>query len=235
MAAPTLDEDRMATVMRALASPVRLRILRMLRDPLTLRQLRLQPHRAEGGVRPARPMTAANVRQHVAQLAAIGAVRARRIERDGRASDHYEVNRPHLFALTEELRSLAELPGGLAMDGTLPVPPSPGPPRPRGPHLVLVRGLGEGRSFPLGALAAGRAGWTIGRGREADVSLEYDGFVSAENSRIVPEGGGFAVEDVPTSRNGTAVNWQPLPRGGRARLQAGDVVGVGRSLLLFRA
>jgi hypothetical protein len=36
------------------------------------------------------------------------------------------------------------------------------------------------------------------------------------------------------SKNGTMLDFQPLPRGGSAPLTNGDVVGVGRTNLVFR-
>lgn len=42
------------------------------------------------------------------------------------------------------------------------------------------------------------------------------------------------LEDLPGSRNGTTLNFLPLPRGGRSELHHGDLIGVGRSLRLFR-
>lgn len=225
------DADRVAAVTRALGSPARLRLLWLLRHPHVLGDVHLAPQRSEGGAKPTRPMSLASVRQHVVQLAALGVVRAKREVRGGRAVDLYEVNRPQVFALTEELRALADLPGSTLLDGTMPGPPAVPADPPQGPHLVLVRGLGEGRAFPLDP---GRREWTVGRGEGSEVCLDYDGFVSLQNTRLLLDGHQLVAEDVATSRNGTSVNWRPLPRGGRTPVHAGDVIGVGRSLLLLR-
>jgi predicted component of type VI protein secretion system len=90
----------------------------------------------------------------------------------------------------------------------------------------------EGRFFALEP-RPGRA-WRIGRRAGSEVCLDYDGYLSQLNSRIRFAAGRFVVEDVAGNRNGTRVNWAPLPPGGERTLSAGDLVGVGRSLLLFR-
>lgn len=51
---------------------------------------------------------------------------------------------------------------------------------------------------------------------------------------MVARDGRSLLLDLPGNRNGTLLNWKPLARGGVAELKAGDVVGVGRSLLVFR-
>src|SRR5687768_508733 len=131
----SIDEGRLALVMQALSSPVRLRLLRLLRDPHALGDIRMAPQRAEGGNQPTRPMSVVNVRKHISQLMEIGVVRSRRIVRDGRAMDHYEVSRPQVFALTEELRSLGQLPGSDILDGTMPGLPVAFQQRPDGPRM----------------------------------------------------------------------------------------------------
>jgi pSer/pThr/pTyr-binding forkhead associated (FHA) protein len=98
---------------------------------------------------------------------------------------------------------------------------------------VLVKGLDEGRFFPLAA--SQRKQWTIGRRRGLEVPLDFDPFVSTENAMISSEGGGFVIEDLPDSRNGTMVNFIALAKGERRVLKGADVIGVGRSLLVFRA
>lgn len=65
------------------------------------------------------------------------------------------------------------------------------------------------------------------------VCLDYDPYVSLENAAVARAGDGFDVSDLPQSKNGTAVNWEVLPKGGRRELRPGDLIGVGRSLLLF--
>jgi pSer/pThr/pTyr-binding forkhead associated (FHA) protein len=89
--------------------------------------------------------------------------------------------------------------------------------------------------FPLDARTRGdQRGWVIGRRRSLAVGLDYDPFVSQEHAEVLPVQGGFEVRDLETNKNGTSLNWEPLARGGSRLLEQGDVIGVGRTLLLFR-
>ena len=103
-----------------------------------------------------------------------------------------------------------------------------------GPCPVLVKGLDEGQTFPLRPRGVGRQTWVIGRDRGVDIPLDFDPYVSTENTSVVWDGHGFVVHDLPDSMNGTTLNFHPLPKGVQRTLRAGDVVGAGRCLLLFR-
>ncbi|MEA3203768.1 MAG: Inner rane component of cytoplasmic domain [Thermoplasmata archaeon] len=227
------DPTRLARFLKVLANPARLEILRRLNRPRTLQEIHVAPHRAEHGQVPTRPMSQVAVRKHLLQLLGIGVVQGVRLPRPGRSPTHYQLSRPQMFALSEEFLAMVRLEGAEALlEGTLLGPPTNLQGHPPGPHLVLVRGVEEGRFFPLEARP--ERVWRIGRRAGNEVCLDYDGYLSQLNSRIRCVDGAFAVEDVPGNRNGTRVNWAPLPRGGEQALSAGDVVGVGRSLLLFR-
>jgi DNA-binding transcriptional ArsR family regulator len=226
------DPLRLASFLKVLANPARLEILRRLHVPRTLQEILVSPHRAEQGSRPTRPMSQVAVRKHLLQLVEIGVVQGVRAPRLGRPLAQYQLSRPQLFALSEEFLAMVRLEGADALDGTLLGPPGRAQGRPPGPHLALVRGMQEGRCFPLGEVE-GRV-WRIGRAPGSEVCLEYDGYLSQANSRIAFRGGRFVLEDVAGNRNGTRLNWDALPRGGERELEPGDVVGVGRSLLLFR-
>lgn len=102
-----------------------------------------------------------------------------------------------------------------------------------GPHLVLARGVQEGRSFPLARRGEDEA-WSIGRQRHQPVCLDYDPYISSEHARILSKEGKFFLMDLPNNKNGTLLNWQKMVRGGIAPLKSGDVIGVGMSLLVFR-
>src|ERR1051326_6166553 len=128
----------LAGLLDALASPVRLRLVSQLRQPRVISALRVQRWGSERGVKPERPMTTANVRGHLQQLLKAGVVGRTPVVVSGRTVDHYQVNRPQLFALTEEIRQLALLGGGSAVpDGTLLAEPPALGARVAGPHLVL--------------------------------------------------------------------------------------------------
>jgi hypothetical protein len=228
------DRQRVARMLKALASPVRLELLKVLTSPRTLAEIRLAPARRDQG-RPGRPMNSVTVRQHLGYLLEIGAIQVVSLTRDGKRRNHFLVNHRQLFALTEELRQLARIrpETDLLLDGTQPGPSLP-PPRQPGATLTLVNGVREGQVFALKGPTGGR-GWVIGRQSDADILLDYDPYVSLENTRVFQAGARFKVMDLPGSRNGTTLNWSPLPKGHLHPLATGDVVGVGRSTLVFRS
>ncbi|HLF17204.1 MAG TPA: FHA domain-containing protein [Candidatus Thermoplasmatota archaeon] len=229
-----VEPHRLAEIMRVFANPVRIEILRQLRSPRTLAEIRVHPHR-QGGGRSDRTVNVATVRHHLKKLIAIGAVQSRRVLRDGEYLDHYCVNHRQLFALTEELRSMGRIrPQGLGvLDGTVPADAkAPQDARP-GPRLIIVNGTYEGKVYRLGDAPQHVPSWTIGRHPESGVCLDYDPYVSLAQAEIRRHGAEFHVHDLPSARNRTQVNWEPLPAGGSRSLAPGDVLGVGRSLLLF--
>lgn len=91
------------------------------------------------------------------------------------------------------------------------------------PHLVL-----EVVGGPLDGLRrrVGGSNLTIGRASDNDLILTLDPMVSARHARVVREEDGCWVEDLD-SRNGVFVGSQKIQ--GRAPLQPGTLVGVGRT------
>lgn len=225
------QDEALARSLTALAHPSRLALLRQLRIPKTLREITLRSSTDDA----TRSISRQAVREHLDRLIAIGVVHAREAHRDYGETTEYSINHQSLFALSEEFRGLARLrPTSEPVSQTVHRPGAASEPRaPDGPALVLVKGLDEGRTFPLDAAARQR--WTIGRRRGLDVALDFDPFVSTENALVTWDGTSYAIEDLPESRNGTLVNFVPLARGDRRVLRTADVIGVGRSLLLFRS
>ena len=74
---------------------------------------------------------------------------------------------------------------------------------------------------------------TIGRGVAADVRVAWDPEVSRLHAEVEHRGGSWTVTDDGVSANGTYVNGELLR--GRRRLEDGDTVRVGQTLLAFRA
>ncbi len=229
--------DRLAEHLRVLGNPNRLKLLYELRRPQSVSDLELAPEKVAEGENPDRPISHQAVRGHLAKLDSIGVIATERRERDGHILDEYVLDHQRLFAIVEELRSLGELKAEKAAPTgeTIVAGREASTPSLSGPRLMVVRGQREGRIFPLEdeTLSADR-GWVIGRKRGLAVSLDYDPFVSEENSEVLMNGNGFEIVDMEASQNGTFVNYEKLPSGGSKQIDNGDVISVGRTSLVFR-
>lgn len=223
----TEDDDRLAHAFDALSSPIRFALLRELRAPRTLSSIRVAPMEGSDSALLARQ----SVRRHIDQLVESGLLLARPVRGVRGETVEYGANRQRLFVLAEELLSLAHVRPDLEPEvETAPAKLEP-PALVAPPCFVLVHGAEIGRVFSL--TSAGP--WRIGRHRHSDISLDFDPFVSGEHAVVLRSAGeGHVIRDSSANRNGTTVNLQPLARGGSARLAQGDLVGVGRSLLLYR-
>lgn len=229
--------QRLADHLRVLANPNRLELLYELRSPKSVDELELTPEQVQAGENPERPISHQAVRKHLSKLTSIDVVATEAKNREGRLVDEYVLNHQRLFAIVEEFRSLGELEPEqpVAEEETIPADRREAEGDDEGPRLVIVRGQREGRAFPLReADRVGDRGWIIGRNQGLPITLGYDPFVSAENTVIEPTSSGLAVRDLPDSRNGTFLNFERLPAGGSAELSVGDVIGVGRTNLVFR-
>lgn len=222
----------LASHLDALASEARLSLLHQLCTPKELHAIRLQANRSRAGENAERPLARQSVSHHLDQLEELGLVY--RQPADALGGERFVLNHQHLFALVDELRSLTRLRPEMVQtipEGTIPRPPDalqlPAPPR-----LTVAYGWQDGLSFPLHGPAGAR--WRIGRVPSCEVALDHDPYVSTENSIIERRADGYVLHDVPGSRNGTQLNWAPLPTGGSAPLQSGDVVGAGRTLLVAK-
>ncbi|HEX4963615.1 MAG TPA: sigma 54-interacting transcriptional regulator [Thermoanaerobaculia bacterium] len=92
------------------------------------------------------------------------------------------------------------------------------------PRLIVLSGPLAGQTFPLGLEA-------LAIGRQAGNDLQVPDFAASQHHcQIVPADDGFLVRDLG-SRRGTFVNDLPVHE---HRLQEGDVVAVGETLLLFQ-
>ncbi len=225
----TLEE--LERVFKALSNINRLKLLVALQTPRGYSEIELTPSRGTGQGSSDRPISRQAVRGHIQELADIGVL----VEADPEARRRrFVVDRSRLYAVVEQMRTLATVePTVAAADQTMDLDSEPRPPMTDDPHLALVRGVEEGRVFPLDPDDPGSR-FVIGRSAGADVALDYDGYISKEHAHVLIKPDGFFLRDLPSNKNGTFLNWRRMERGGLAPLGAGDVVGVGRSLLVFR-
>lgn len=228
--------DRLAEHLRVLGNPNRLKLLYELRTPRAVSELELTPETVQEGENPDRPISHQAIRSHLSKLDSIGVVATERRDVDGRIRDEHVLDHQRLFAIVEELRSLGELKSAKSPSGeTIAAEPPGHGAAESGPHLVVVRGQREGHVFALDdRTLSADSGWLVGRKQGLAVSLDYDPFVSSENSEILRTDSGFEVVDLSQSQNGTFVNFEKLPSGGSAPLEHGDILSVGRTSLVFR-
>lgn len=240
----SLPAEKLGEILAALGNANRLQLLEQLRTPRILSEIQLKPGVVREGENPDRAISRQAVRLHLDRLIEIGVVLAQKGERPTGVVEEYVVNHQRLFAISEEVRRLGALTprregwGMETMSERLDTPsddPSALEDGAEAPTLVLVRGLDEGIAFALTAATADASGrWLVGRRRGLPVSLHYDPYVSGIHAAVARGKSGLEVSGLPEGRNGTFVNFKLLPRGLARPLRTGDVIGVGKSLLLYR-
>lgn len=230
--APELEAHReLERFLKALANVNRLRLLEELQTPQGYGDLDLPPSRIDEQGDPGRAITRQALRRHVEELMGIGVVIPVSSSRGG--AMRFTVDRARLYGIVEQLRKLATVEPEMAVPhGTVDLSAPPRADPAPGPHVVLVRGVHEGRTFPL---ERGREEWLVGRSRATPICLDYDPYISGTHARILRKDDGFVLADLPGNKNGTYLNWTKLERGGFAPLKSGDILGLGTSLLVFRA
>lgn len=232
-----IDYGSLAEFLKALSFPTRLEILDALRVPRMIGEIRVSPQRVPQGENADRAVARQTIQAHLDRLVASDLVRDEPVEVGERLMRRYAVNSQKLYAVTEELRRLTTRYAGRGAEeqstASLSADGPPSDRRATGPRLVLVHGMYEGKVYRLDPALATPAGWLVGRKRGLAISLDYDPFVSGENSLVTAHANGHAIADLASSRNGTRVNWEQVAPGERRVLASGDVVGVGRSLLVY--
>jgi pSer/pThr/pTyr-binding forkhead associated (FHA) protein len=98
------------------------------------------------------------------------------------------------------------------------------------PFLLFLDGGGHQRIVELDRAAEAVS---IGREPASDVRLDWDGEVSRTHALLEPVGSAWTLLDDGLSRNGSYVNGRRLQ--GRRRLEDGDAITVGRTLLVYVA
>ena len=97
------------------------------------------------------------------------------------------------------------------------------------PFLIFRDGAGQHRILTL---EEDRERLAFGRRSTADISLNWDSQVSRLHAELVRVGEDWTLQDDGLSRNGSFVNGE-IVRGQR-RLEDGDALRLGRSVLIFR-
>lgn len=218
--ASEVDFEGLAEALEPLGSKTRLRLLAYLTEPHYLEEIASFLGMSREGAR-----------KHVNKLVEIGALTKQQGRRETGPVVEYIVVPQVLFALSEDFAKLGALqPDEGHLSRTQVTQPEVEGDPDRGPALVLVHGLNRGR---VHALAPPGDPWRIGRDPDLEIPLEYDPFVSEHHAEVVRDGGDHVLADA-YSTNGTYLNWEKLDRGGRRPLQAGDVVGIGKTLLVYR-
>lgn len=218
------DVDGLVEYLKALASPRRLAILQLLDEPCYVEEIA-----SELGV------ARQTAQEHLDRLVETGFVERVPGQRETGSVTDYEVVPQRLYTVVEDLRRLS---GAVPATSTredlrrrteaLDLGPE-SPDEPEMPRLVLVHGMRIGQTVRL----EGEGPWLIGRDPHAVLSLDFDPFVSGKHAEIRRADGAFEIQDLYSS-NGTYLEWEELPRGSASKIGDGEVVQVGRTILLFR-
>jgi DNA-binding transcriptional ArsR family regulator len=219
---PSVNYAFLEPVLEALANPVRLRLLGYLTQPHYLEEIAVHLG-----------ITRQAARKHLDKLEGAALVERRSAMRDQVRVLEFVINPQTLFLVHDEAGRLGELqredpPVDVQRTRHDPAPRSPAMPA-SGPCLYTMRGLQPGRRHALGL--GGERRWTIGRDEGCDVVVGHDPYASNRHA-LIRYDRTFFLQDLG-SANGTLHNWAALPRDGEVMLAHGDVLGVGKTLLLF--
>ena len=219
------EGERLLSALRALASPVRLQILRALVVPMRAADIRVRAASERAGLGADRTVSRTTVIEHLDVLEEAGLVR--------RVGDSYAVDQQGVVAVLQEIGELARLRALVEVDvEATRVTPSPGAqPLPVWPRILVASGPGAGRAVAL----KGEGPWRIGRGSECEVALQHDPHVSRVHAELSRIGGQFAIQVSGTSKNPVFVDFALLAPGARAELRDGSALSVGATMLVLQA
>ncbi|HEV8361799.1 MAG TPA: FHA domain-containing protein [Candidatus Thermoplasmatota archaeon] len=223
-ARPPVDPDlvRLGAWLRPLASPTRLSLLRFLTQPRYLEEVASHLQVSRQGAR-----------KHLDKLVRIGVLERRPAMRATGPVTEYLVRPEALFLIYDEFEKLSSLRALGEARVQAPTLSTHGPatsPPATGPALYVMHGLRSGQRFALDL--RGSEEWTMGRSARCKLVVDYDPYASTRHAAVRRAAGGFVLVDLG-STNGTQHNWVTIPKGGERPLRHGDVVGVGKTLLLF--
>lgn len=218
-------EEHLATALKALAHPKRLRLLRFVTEPRSLEEI-------AGELKVARQ----SAQEHLDQLVEMGLVEPRRGRGGHGPVTQYVVAVARLFDVYDRLGTrlgvlAEELDEEVHVQLTTTALPAraPAAAAPDAPRLVIVHGMRVGQTVPL----VGTGPWLVGRDPSAALCLDYDPYVSHRHAEVRRGARGFELADALSS-NGVFVDWARVPRGGALPIANGSLVRAGKSLVLFR-
>lgn len=220
-----LDFAGLARDLSPLGSATRLRLLNYLTTPRYLEEIAtfLEMNRNAA-------------KKHIDQLVETGVVSKSPAQRDEGLVIEYRIVPEKLFEVFDAMRALGTLrPLGAPVDDLARTKAAVGVARDRSaenarPRLVVVYGVDLGATVPL---ADGTGPLFAGRDPACQVRLGNDPFASGRHAQIERRGGSFVLTDL-FSTNGTLLDWERIPPGQAMPLANGHVVGMGKTLLLFR-
>lgn len=224
--------DDLANPFKVLGHPNRLQLLSTLEEPRPISRIDLRPC---SETERDRSLTRQGVRHHLKKLEEQGLVRVAPSTNGSTTRYTYETDVSGIFRVCEALGDLASQGPQRLHQGAGPASGRPGDEETHaGPRLELVHGVNIGRTFPLTRGTEGERGWIIGSDPETEIDLPYDPFADPKHAEVARESDGFRLIDLRVSTQGTWLNWERMDVGSEAELQTGDVLGIGRSLMVFR-
>jgi hypothetical protein len=175
---------------------------------------------------------------HVTQLLDAGLVEKGQGTRASGPGTEYRVVQAAAFNLVEDLRALSATlpdladPGALLRTQTGGGPA--GAPGARGelPDIIVAGGLKPGLRAAL-RRGSSAPPVSIGRDPSSALLLDWDLMVSNRHAEVRGTADGHAVVDL-FSRNGTLLNGERVEPGQPKPLRSGDLLQIGRTLLVYR-
>lgn len=217
--------DRLLVRLRALASPVRLQILKELVKPSRAADLHVRAPSERAGTAADRFLGRSTLIEHLDVLQEAGLVR--------KVGDLHVLDQQAMVALLEDLGGLARLRPLVEVDvevtrasGEPTAQPLIGPPR-----ALVANGPDAGQAFSL----AGAGPWRVGRAPECEVALVHDPHVSRVHATIERAGDGFAIHVATSAKNPVFVDFAAVAAGARVAARSGALMLVGATLLSLQA
>lgn len=213
--------DRLLLRLRALASPVRLQILRALVVPSRSQDLRIRAAGERAGLGAQRFLGRSTIIEHLDILEAAHLVR--------RMGEAYVVDQQEMVAFLQDIGDLARLRAIVEVDveTTRAAAVPPAQPLVTPPRLLVVNGPKAGQAFAL----TGGGPWRVGRDASCEVALAHDPHVSRLQLTLHRLETGLFAESSGSAKNAALLDFAPLPPGERVPVRPGAILFVGATAL----